>query len=215
MTNCLAGLLKLNEYLGLGGILLGIFGLVFGFIYYPIISTSLLTMFVSFLIFSTNYPTSDPTRYYLTYVSIFNFFICLGSYFVYNQLTKYATGITIFLIFMFLLIPPLNLMKKNYQSVYKSRNNYAEVYSKNIFETIENKAVIISWWNYTTPLWYRFYVLKQRQDITIINQSKYEWKKYVDEYSKIRPVYLVEPESTVEREYKLIRYGEIYKVSSK
>lgn len=212
------GAWKLYEYLYLPGLLLGIIGAIYGLIYYRIPAISLLIMFFSFLLFSTNYPTSDTTRYYLSYVSIFSLFIGIGCYCLSKLLKDWMKRLklmrltNLLLLFLILMATPLYQIKNNFKTVDKSKNIDASIYSKRIFESVDYQAVILSWWNNSTPLWYRKYVLHKRPDIIILNKNQDNWKIFVDQYINIQPVYLTDRNEEVENYYTLEPYGAIFKV---
>jgi Protein of unknown function (DUF2723) len=65
------------------------------------------------------------------------------------------------------------------------------------FDALAPNAVIVSWWNYSTPLWYGKFVEGKRPDVTIIDDRNVLDEGYghavnaVDAFLGKRPVYLI------------------------
>ena len=65
------------------------------------------------------------------------------------------------------------------------------------FAALDPNAVIVSWWNYSTPLWYGQFVEGKRPDVTIIDDRNVLDEGYgtaqnaIDAYLGKRPVYLI------------------------
>lgn len=212
------GLSYLREAIYLPGVLLGLLGILYGLKKYSVISLSLLVMFFSFLAFSTNYPTSDPTRYYLSFILVYSIFVSLGAIFIKQVIFKYMRRFFILkrllnIIFIFFILYFVNnLFISNYHLVDKSNSYQAADYTQEIFTKLPQNSVIISWWNYTTPLRYRKYVLNQRNDLLIIIASQNEWLDYVNKYIGLKDIYLVDREQRVEQHYKVESFSKVYHV---
>jgi hypothetical protein len=73
----------------------------------------------------------------------------------------------------------------------------AQTWTDEVLATVERNAVIVSWWSYSTPLWYAQVVDDQRPDVCIIddrNRLDYhlgELAQVIDRYLATRPVYLI------------------------
>lgn len=215
-----AGLNILITYFSCFGFLLGILGIISIFHKKDIFLTGLFIIFFAFLLFATNYPIADQSRYYLTFSSLYAVFICIGIYVLTKILiNKIGSNNNRYLIVssfqILFLILPVYLYNSNYKIVDKSQDYSASLYSANIFEKLPKGSVVISWWNYSTPLWYRQYVLNKRPDIKIINVGEEKWKFYVDYYIKSNPVYVVSQESSLMLDYYLQLDGNLYKVLEK
>jgi hypothetical protein len=71
------------------------------------------------------------------------------------------------------------------------------------FEAVEEDAVIISWWSFSTPLWYGQHVEGRRPDVTIIDDRDILDDGYGDVGSAVeahlgeRPVYVIRLERDV------------------
>src|SRR5439155_1510551 len=68
------------------------------------------------------------------------------------------------------------------------------------YAQLPQRAVLISWWSYSTPLWYHRWVLGERPDVTIIDERNILDDGYVTIDGAIRrflgkrPVYVVPPD---------------------
>jgi hypothetical protein len=78
-----------------------------------------------------------------------------------------------------------------------------------VFEALPPDAVILSWWSYSTPLWYHRWILGERPDVTIIDERNMlddgylTWDGTIRAFIGRRPVYLVPPEWEAERLLRL------------
>ncbi len=70
-------------------------------------------------------------------------------------------------------------------------------WSRWVLETVDDRAVVVSWWSYSTPLWYRTLVLGERPDVLVLDDRDRldEDLGSVDDVIRAnlgtRPVYLV------------------------
>jgi hypothetical protein len=73
----------------------------------------------------------------------------------------------------------------------------ARIWTDQVLASLEPNAVVVSWWSYSTPLWYAQVVDDRRPDVCIIddrNRLDYdlgELSQVIDRYLGTRPVYLV------------------------
>lgn len=85
--------------------------------------------------------------------------------------------------------------------LYRSRDlsGYREAsrWVDSVYAAVPEGSVVVSWWSYSTPLWYHRWVLGERPDITIIDDRTILDEGYGDVYGAIdaflgeRPVYVV------------------------
>lgn len=90
--------------------------------------------------------------------------------------------------------------------LYRSRDlsDYREAtrWVESVYAAVPEDGVIVSWWSYSTPLWYHRWVLGDRPDITIIDDRTILDEGYGDVYGAIdaflgeRPVYVVPADGT-------------------
>ena len=102
-------------------------------------------------------------------------------------------------------ILPLSALVIRYDVRDQSANREADLWVTSLHRALPQDAVIISWWSYSTPLWYHRWVLGERPDITIIDERNIiddGWGTIdaaIRAHLNERPVYLVPPDWEVER----------------
>ncbi len=95
---------------------------------------------------------------------------------------------------------PVVALTTRYDVRDQSRNHEADLWVASVYRALPQDAVIISWWSYSTPLWYHRWVLGDRPDITIIDERNIlddGWgtiNAAIYAYLGRRPVYLVPPD---------------------
>ncbi len=96
-----------------------------------------------------------------------------------------------------LLVPTLVAAPARFDAVDSSRQRDAAVWTRHVFEVMEPDAVIVSWWSYSTALWYAQLVEGHRPDITIIDdrtrldQDLGSLTEAIDANLGKRPVYVI------------------------
>jgi hypothetical protein len=76
-------------------------------------------------------------------------------------------------------------------------NRAARTWVDEVLDAVEPNAVLVSWWSYSTPLWYATIVDARRPDVCIIddrNRLDYDLgdlDQVIDRYLATRPVYLI------------------------
>ena len=79
----------------------------------------------------------------------------------------------------------------------KVASRAAQTWTNEVLDAVEPDAVLVSWWSYSTPLWYATIVDARRQDVCIIddrNRLDYDLgdlDQVIDRYIATRPVYLI------------------------
>lgn len=190
---------------------LGVAGVIIALWKYPIPASAFVVIFFGFIFFSANYPTSDQSRYYLSFYLIFSIFITLYI----EQIFSIARAVKKPIYFVFLaaaFLVPYSLYLQNYQKADKSADDYAAEYSGNIMDNLPSDAVVLSWWHYSTPLWYRQKVLGERPDILIINTNPWAWHEHAEKYLPDRPVYAIEDRDGISEHFTLEREHGIFRI---
>jgi Protein of unknown function (DUF2723) len=96
-----------------------------------------------------------------------------------------------------LLAPSLLALPERSRAVDRSQDHAAEQWTDDVLTTLEPNAVVISWWSYSTPLWYGTIVDHRRPDIEIIDDRNRvdrnlgELDQVIDLYIADRPVYVI------------------------
>jgi len=93
-----------------------------------------------------------------------------------------------------------------------------EAWGRNIiettFEALDHDAVVVSWWSFSTPLWYGQHVEGRRPDVTVVDDRDFLDEGYTDSMGAIdafvgnRPVYVIRLERelrALEERYQLER----------
>ncbi len=117
-------------------------------------------------------------------------------------------------------ILPLSLIPLNRGRV---GNISAEHFGKEFLRVAKPEALVMSWWNYSTPLWYLHFAEGKRPDIEIYNGIDKVPAELARRFDGKRPIYLIQPGDRIEalsKEYRLERVflacGEtVYEVKAK
>jgi hypothetical protein len=68
-----------------------------------------------------------------------------------------------------LLVPTLADLPGRFKALDMSRRHEAATWTDHVLDVMERDAMIVSWWSYSTPLWYAQRVEGRRPDITIMD----------------------------------------------
>jgi transmembrane protein TMEM260 (protein O-mannosyltransferase) len=96
-----------------------------------------------------------------------------------------------------LVVPSLLAFNVRSQLVDESHDTLAQQWTDEVLGTLAKNAVVVSWWSYSTPLWYATIVDGRRPDISIIDDRTRldcnlgELDHVIDLYLPTRPVYLI------------------------
>ena len=96
-----------------------------------------------------------------------------------------------------LIVPSLVDLPQRSRSVDRSQDHAGEQWMDDAMTTLEPDAVVISWWSYSTPLWYGQIVAGRRPDIEIIDDRNRldrnlgELDQVIDMFIATRPVYVI------------------------
>ncbi len=97
------------------------------------------------------------------------------------------------------LLPAASLVT-GYTSHDQSQNREADLWVASVHEVLPPNAVVISWWSYSTPLWYHRWIESERPDVTIIDERNILDDGYrtmgaaIRSHLGRRPVYVVPPD---------------------
>lgn len=126
-------------------------------------------LFVTCVLYSINYDIADIDAYFLLAYISSSFFIFSGLKFIYEKLSALKVKITPVL---FLFIPILVLVV-NFSKVNQRDNVQFEQYSKNVLQSVEPNAIIISylWDFFVSPSYYLQHVENFRKDVAVIDKE--------------------------------------------
>jgi hypothetical protein len=98
-----------------------------------------------------------------------------------------------------MLLPAVSLVS-GYQAQDRSQNREADAWVASVYASLPPNAVVISWWSYSTPLWYHRWVLGERPDVTIIDERNIlddgyrTMRNAIRSFYGERPVFVVPPD---------------------
>jgi hypothetical protein len=96
-----------------------------------------------------------------------------------------------------MLVPTGASVVDRFARVDRSRERAAERWVDRALERMERGAVVVSWWSYSTPLWYAQHVEGRRPDIVIIDDRTRLDEQLggltdvIDANLPVRPVYVI------------------------
>ena len=96
-----------------------------------------------------------------------------------------------------LLVPSISAFSARATIVDDTRDVAAQTWTEQVLSALEPNAVVVSWWSYSTPLWYAQVVDDRRPDVCIVddrNRLDYnlgELDQVIARYLPTRPVYLI------------------------
>jgi Protein of unknown function (DUF2723) len=83
--------------------------------------------------------------------------------------TRTRSGLIAMIIAVALVAPTLIAIPTRYPTIDSRRRLEAVTWTAHVVATLAPNAVIVSWWSYSTPLWYAQRVEGERPDVTIID----------------------------------------------
>lgn len=147
-----------------------------------------LAIFVSTLYFSLRYQNASIERYFLPSFLILTLWIGTFLNFVIDKINlKYFQYIPL-LFLTFLLV---NIVKLNFPIVDASKDFSARNWARETMDEVSQNGAILSWWSYSTPLWYMQKVENYRPDIEIINTGGENWESEAIKRIQIKNVYSI------------------------
>jgi len=96
-----------------------------------------------------------------------------------------------------MLVPSALAINTRWKAADQSGNTSAPAWLDEAFGAMDGNAVVISWWSYSTPMWYGEFVQGRRTDVLIIDDSNAAWDQLgslnaiIDSYLGRRPVYVI------------------------
>ena len=168
------------------------------------------------VIYSMNFSDGDIARYYMLTVLIAA--VCLGiaisaiaaaagramaeasrRAWSFAGRRRAATVAGALVLIAGLLLPAGGLLTGYPERAEQGANRDADLWVASVHNVLPRGAVLISWWSYSTPLWYHRWVLNERPDIIILDERNILDEGYgtidgaISYYLSRRPVYVVPP----------------------
>lgn len=158
-------------------------------------------------IFALLYVNADIERYYLVPLAMTALWAGLGAGAVWDFLAANlpAAGrrarashvVATFVAGIILIVPTLAAVSPRYADVDESANTATQSWLDATLPALAPNAVLISWWSYSTPLWYAQFVDGQRPDVfvvddrTMIDENLGTADEVIARYLGQRPVYVI------------------------
>jgi hypothetical protein len=193
----------------------------------PALLALLATWFVVGWLFALSYDNADIGRYYivpLITVAVLGG-IGLGEVLDAGARAISRRGAARTMVALFSVVVPVALIgatltavPARFNVVDESNDRAARTWLTAMAETLPKDAVVVSWWSFSTPLWYGRYVEGLRPDVTIIDDSTIVEQRLgdaasvIDSYLGRRPVFLIRlPDDLArfEARYRLARLNEV------
>ncbi len=106
-------------------------------------------------------------------------------------------GLTALLIAVALVVPSVFAVPSRFEMARAVREIDARAWTDHVLDVMAPDAVIVSWWSYSTPLWYAQHVQGRRQDLTIVDdrtrldEALGSMTDVIDANLGTRPVYVI------------------------
>lgn len=172
---------------------------------------------VSNVLYSMNFRDGDIDRYYMTTLAVAAPLLAVavgaiatagaraaGEVGLHNAIPRVArrrltTGAAAVLLAAALLLPVTGLVT-GYAAHDQSGDYEADRWVDSVYRQLPPNAVIVSWWSYSTPLWYHRWIEGVRPDVTIIDERNIlddgyrTMRNAIAAFFGERPVYVVPPD---------------------
>ena len=191
---------------------LALAGALLGLVRHPRLTLLSLLWFGCTWVFALGYPNASIERYYLVPLLMAALWVALAAEALIDALHELTAGrgrtagrVTTSLLLAALLVLVIVPAVGRYDDQDASGDRRGRDYLEAVFTTVEPDAVIVSWWSFSTPLWYGQHVERRRPDITLTDHRDILDAGYgsveaaVDAHLGERPVYLVRRGRDLER----------------
>jgi hypothetical protein len=187
---------------------LALIGLVVGFLRRAPLMVMLVLWFVVTWYFALGYENADIGRYYLVPLMCVAVVGGLGAAAILEGAKAFvqrveqarrplARAVVATLAAVVLIVPAVASVPGRYNGIDESRDPGARRWLETLGAALPPDSVVVSWWSFSTPMWYGQYVEGWRPDVTIIDdrtildQGLGNAKQVVADYLGERPVFLI------------------------
>ncbi len=195
---------ELGRNLGLLSIL-AVSGALVGLVRHPRRTVLSLLWFGCTWIFAIGYPNAAIERYYLVPLLMAALWVGLAADAAADTLrgllqrsagtilAKVLGGTLLAILLILAVIPAAN----RYDDLDASADTWGRQIIETTFKALAPDAVVLSWWSFSTPLWYGRWVEGRREDVTIIDDRDVlddglgSVEAAIERYLDERPVYLI------------------------
>jgi 4-amino-4-deoxy-L-arabinose transferase-like glycosyltransferase len=187
-------------------------GAVVGLLRHPRLTALTLLWFGCTWLFAIGYPNAAIERYYLVPLLVTALWLAFAADVAWDALgelrrradsdlmLRAGRGALVGALLLAVLVPAVT----RYDEMDASRDTWGREIVDATFATLEPDAVVLSWWSFSTPLWYGRWVEGRREDVTIIDDRDIlddgfgTVEAAIDHYLGDRPVYLIRLEGDLE-----------------
>jgi hypothetical protein len=165
------------------------------------------------VVFSSSYVNADISRYYLgpaliawTWIAMLAVVVAEGimerlegARDVVHGWRAGAVSVVAAAAAVLVITPSLVALPERAADADRSRDVVARVWLESAVDALEPDAIVISWWSYSTPLWYAQHVEGRRPDVFIaddrtrLDREMGEINDVIDDNLGRRPVYVIRP----------------------
>ena len=201
-------------------------GAVLGLFRHPRLTTISLLWFGATWLFAQGYANAQIERYYLVPLLLAALWVALAVEAAWDAtlewahasgreaLAQYGLPLTGVVLLALVVVGPGGRAGPADLSSDMRARDYLEA----TFEVVADDAVIVSWWSFSTPLWYGQHVEGRRPDITVIDDRDVLDDGYgtaaaaIEAHLGRRPVYVLRPDhqlATLQEDYELGRVEDV------
>jgi 4-amino-4-deoxy-L-arabinose transferase-like glycosyltransferase len=192
--------------------LLAIAGAVVSLVRHPRLGALTVLWFGCTWLFAIGYPNAAIERYFLVPLLVAALWLSLAADVAWDGLAgllsrvtggaavRVAQGALVAVVLLAAVIPAAG----RYDELDASREGWGREVLEATFSVLERDAVVLSWWSFSTPLWYGRWVEGRRQDVTIIDDRDIlddgfgTVETAIEHFLGVRPVYLIRLERDLE-----------------
>jgi hypothetical protein len=183
-------------------------GLVVGFIRRAPLMVMLLAWFAITWFFALGYENADIGRYYLVPLMCVAIVGALGAGVILEtgksvvqrftpDRRRWVRGAIAAVLAVVLIVPAVASVPGRFHGVDESTNHSARTWLTSLGAALPPNALVVSWWSFSTPMWYGQYIEGWRPDVevvddrTILDQDLGSAQEVIDENLGKRPVFLI------------------------
>lgn len=185
--------------------ILALAGLVLGLLRHPRLTVLTALWFGCSWLFALGYPNASIERYYLVPLLVAALWLALAADAIVDALRDLllrpgrdlAYRASVAALLLGLLVAVVWPLPTRHGQMDASDESYGRRWLEATFAALEPDAAVVSWWSYSTPLWYGRWVEGRRDDIVIIDDRDVLDDGYgtaaaaIDHFLPERPTYLI------------------------